>query len=130
MEDLGSSGGAGAGRFAARACSLGLLAGCGAGAGASSSAPATTATSSLAHVSDTAEMVSATIPVAPPAAKLPLSGRVITVDPGHNGGNFTHPQQIARLVNDGNGEKECDTTGTAAPDGYREADFNWSVALA
>ncbi|MGA2321307.1 MAG: N-acetylmuramoyl-L-alanine amidase [Solirubrobacteraceae bacterium] len=59
----------------------------------------------------------------------PLSGRVITLDPGHDGGNFTHPQQIARLVNDGNGEKECDTTGTAAPDGYREPDFNWSVAL-
>jgi N-acetylmuramoyl-L-alanine amidase len=58
-----------------------------------------------------------------------LSGRVVTIDPGHNGGNFTHPQQIARLVNDGNGEKECDTTGTAAPDGYRETDFNWSLAL-
>jgi N-acetylmuramoyl-L-alanine amidase len=54
---------------------------------------------------------------------------VITVDPGHNGGNFTHPLEIGRLVNDGNGEKECDTTGTAAPDGYREADFNWSVAM-
>ena len=61
-------------------------------------------------------------------AALPLAGRVITVDPGHNGGNFSHPQQISRLVNDGNGEKECDTTGTAAPDGYRETDFNWSVA--
>jgi N-acetylmuramoyl-L-alanine amidase len=58
-----------------------------------------------------------------------MSGRVITIDPGHDGGNFTHPQEIARLVNDGNGEKECDTTGTAAPDGYRETDFNWSVAL-
>ena len=59
----------------------------------------------------------------------PLAGRVITVDPGHNGGNFTHPLQIGRLVNDGNGEKECDTTGTAAADGYRETDFNWSVAV-
>lgn len=59
----------------------------------------------------------------------PLSGRVITLDPGHNGGNFSHPQQIARLVDDGNGEKECDTTGTAAPDGYRESDFNWNVAM-
>jgi N-acetylmuramoyl-L-alanine amidase len=59
----------------------------------------------------------------------PLSGRVITVDPGHNGGNFTAPRQIGRLVDDGNGEKECDTTGTAAPDGYRETDFNWSVAV-
>ena len=69
----------------------------------------------------------------PSSARVPaeaLSGRTITIDPGHNGGNFTHPQEIARPVNDGNGEKECDTTGTAAPDGYREADFNWSVALA
>jgi N-acetylmuramoyl-L-alanine amidase len=60
---------------------------------------------------------------------LPLAGRTITVDPGHNGGNFTHPREIARLVPDGNGEKECDTTGTAAPDGYRETDFNWAVAV-
>ncbi len=58
-----------------------------------------------------------------------LSGLTIAVDPGHNGGNFTHPQEIARLVPDGNGSKECDTTGTAAPDGYRETDFNWSVGV-
>jgi N-acetylmuramoyl-L-alanine amidase len=69
-------------------------------------------------------------PAAPaPTPAEPLAGRTITVDPGHNGGNFTHPQQISRLVPDGNGEKECDTTGTAAPDGYRETDFNWSVAV-
>ena len=68
-------------------------------------------------------------PSSAPIPAKPLSGRTITIDPGHNGGNFTHPQEIARPVNDGNGEKECDTTGTAAPDGYREADFNWSVAL-
>ena len=66
---------------------------------------------------------SATQPVSPP-----LTGHTITVDPGHNGGNFSHPRAIARLVPDGNGVKECDTTGTAAPDGYRETDFNWSVA--
>jgi N-acetylmuramoyl-L-alanine amidase len=65
---------------------------------------------------------------ATPAPTLPLSGRTITVDPGHNGGNFTHSSEIARPVPDGNGTKECDTTGTAAPDGYRETDFNWSVA--
>lgn len=70
----------------------------------------------------------APVPPAAVAPVKPLSGRVITIDPGHNGGNFTHPEEIGRLVNDGNGEKECDTTGTAAPDGYREADFNWSVA--
>jgi N-acetylmuramoyl-L-alanine amidase len=61
-------------------------------------------------------------------AAVALAGRVITVDPGHNGGNFSHPSEIGRLVPDGNGKKECDTTGTAAPDGYRETDFNWSVA--
>ncbi len=61
------------------------------------------------------------------AGSLPLADRTITVDPGHNGGNFTHAQEIGRLVPDGNGEKQCDTTGTAAPDGYRETDFNWSV---
>lgn len=70
-----------------------------------------------------------TAPARAPATRLPLAGRVVTIDPGHNGGNFTHPQQIARSVYDGNGYKECDTTGTAAPDGYRETDFNWSVAL-
>ncbi len=69
-----------------------------------------------------------TITVGNATPPLPLKGRTITVDPGHNGGNFTHPLQISRLVPDGDGEKECDTTGTAAPDGYREADFNWSVA--
>jgi N-acetylmuramoyl-L-alanine amidase len=67
-------------------------------------------------------------PVAAPAPPV-LAGRTVLVDPGHNGGNFTHAQEIGRLVNDGNGFKECDTTGTAAPDGYRETDFNWSVAL-
>jgi N-acetylmuramoyl-L-alanine amidase len=111
---------------AALACTL--LAGCG-GSGravsiAGSSEP-------VARLSDTADSVSvaAATTGAPGAPKLPLSGRVITIDPGHNGGNFTHPQQVGRPVNDGNGEKECDTTGTAAPDGYRETDFNWSVAL-
>jgi N-acetylmuramoyl-L-alanine amidase len=68
-------------------------------------------------------------PSQPAPAAPSLAGRTITIDAGHNGGNFTHPQQIAHLVPDGNGEKECDTTGTAAPDGYRETDFNWDVAL-
>jgi N-acetylmuramoyl-L-alanine amidase len=63
------------------------------------------------------------------ATSAPLAGRVIAVDPGHNGANFSHPAEINRLVNDGNGQRACDTTGTAAPDGYRETDFNWSVAL-
>jgi N-acetylmuramoyl-L-alanine amidase len=89
------------------------------------------------HVSDRAggtvtvarDPVPAATRASDPPGALPLAGRTITVDPGHNGGNFSHPQAISRLVPDGNGEKECDTTGTAAPDGYRETDFNWSVAV-
>jgi N-acetylmuramoyl-L-alanine amidase len=73
----------------------------------------------------------------PPATKtsppkgLPLEGKTISVDPGHNGGNFTHPEEIARPVPAGaNGTtKPCNTTGTATDDGsLTEAQFNWDVA--
>ena len=99
------------------------------GTAASRSVPTATAAASVrsAHVPETVPAREATTQTSAAAPALPLAGRTITVDPGHNGGNFTHPQQIARLVPDGNGYKECDTTGTAAPDGYRETDFNWSV---
>jgi N-acetylmuramoyl-L-alanine amidase len=112
------------------ACALISCAGCGGGAPAmtqESEHPASVASiPAPVPVPASEQAPEATVPTAPAQ---PLSGRVITVDPGHNGGNFTHPDEIGRLVNDGNGEKECDTTGTAAPDGYREADFNWSVAV-
>jgi N-acetylmuramoyl-L-alanine amidase len=101
-----------------------VLTGCGAGT-RSASAGTAGAAAPPAAITDTADTVTAP---AAAAAPLPLAGRVITLDPGHNGGNFTHENVISRLVNDGNGVKECDTTGTAAPDGYRETDFNWSVA--
>jgi N-acetylmuramoyl-L-alanine amidase len=94
-----------------------------AGTTTSSSSPGGSAPPSSAPSSPAASKTPRTA-----TTSLPLAGRTITVDPGHNGGNFTHARQIGRLVPDGNGEKECDTTGTAAPDGYREADFNWSVA--
>ena len=97
-----------------------------AGAGGARTDRATGAAASVAATAASTTPVPSVAASTSPAP--PLAGRTITVDPGHNGGNFTHPQQIARLVPDGNGEKECDTTGTAAPDGYREADFNWSVA--
>jgi N-acetylmuramoyl-L-alanine amidase len=115
-------------------CALAWLAGCGGAVGPSKASP-------MGHprpAEPSAERVpvatstpggSPSTPGGASPSQKPLSGRVITIDPGHNGGNFTHPREIGRLVSDGNGEKECDTTGTAAPDGYREADFNWSVAL-
>jgi N-acetylmuramoyl-L-alanine amidase len=109
-----------------------LLLGCGSGSSSRampSRAIAPVLSASEDRVVQSVASSSRTVVPARRRPALPLSGRVVTIDPGHNGGNFTHPQEIARLVNDGNGEKECDTTGTAAPDGYRETDFNWSVAL-
>jgi N-acetylmuramoyl-L-alanine amidase len=67
---------------------------------------------------------------APPVARagLPLAGRVIVIDPGHQLGNGRHLAQIDKLVPDGNGNKPCNTTGTATNAGYPEATFAWRVA--
>jgi N-acetylmuramoyl-L-alanine amidase len=60
----------------------------------------------------------------------PLTGRVVVIDPGHNGHNFLAPQVIGRLVPAGRGRlKACNTTGTETDSGYPEAAFNWDVAL-
>lgn len=69
--------------------------------------------------------------VSSPQSSQPLARMTISVDPGHNGGNFTHPEEIARLVPAGvNGTtKACNTTGTETNDGtLTEAQFNWDVA--
>jgi N-acetylmuramoyl-L-alanine amidase len=61
----------------------------------------------------------------------PLEGETISVDPGHNGGNFTHPEEIGRPVRAGAAgtTKPCNTTGTETDDGsLTEAQFNWDVA--
>ena len=65
----------------------------------------------------------------PPTAKGILDGRVVLVDPGHNGGNFAAPSIINRLIWNGRETETCDTTGTETDAGYTEALFNWHVAL-
>jgi N-acetylmuramoyl-L-alanine amidase len=57
-----------------------------------------------------------------------LTGDVVGIDPGHNGGNFTHPQIIDRLIWNGREKETCNTTGTATDSGYTEAQFNFNVA--
>lgn len=60
----------------------------------------------------------------------PLTGTVIAINPGHNGGNAGAPSAINRPVPIGQGQtKACDTTGTATDAGYSEAAYNWDVAL-
>ncbi len=61
--------------------------------------------------------------------RLPLEGRVVLLDPGHNGGNWDHPERIAHEVWVGTHSKPCDTFGTRTAGDYREAEHNWDVAL-
>jgi N-acetylmuramoyl-L-alanine amidase len=67
-------------------------------------------------------------PVARKKLRLPLTGKVIVIDPGHNGGNFKHPEIINKQVNVLTQWKACDTTGTSTNDGYSEASFTWDVS--
>ena len=63
------------------------------------------------------------------AAGLPLTGIVIALDPGHDGGNASHLAAINRLVWIGNGWKACNTVGTSTRSGYPEHRFTFAVAL-
>src|SRR5215210_7717325 len=63
------------------------------------------------------------------ALALPLAGKTVTIDPGHNGGNAAHAAQIARLVDAGTLRKACDTVGASTDDGYSEHAYNLDVAL-
>jgi N-acetylmuramoyl-L-alanine amidase len=58
----------------------------------------------------------------------PLTGKVIAVDPGHNGGNAAAPGVIDQLIWNGRQSETCDTTGTETDSGYTEAQFNFNVA--
>jgi N-acetylmuramoyl-L-alanine amidase len=62
------------------------------------------------------------------AARRPLAGKVVGIDPGHNGDNYLHPDYIDRQVWNGREWEDCDTTGTETDGGYTEARFNWHVA--
>ncbi|HTT93237.1 MAG TPA: N-acetylmuramoyl-L-alanine amidase [Solirubrobacterales bacterium] len=62
------------------------------------------------------------------AGARPLAGKVVGIDPGHNGGNFGDPGFIDRPVWNGREMEACDTTGTETDGGYTEARFNFEVA--
>jgi len=67
--------------------------------------------------------------VALAALALPLAGRTVAVDPGHNGGNAAHAREIARLVDAGTLRKACDTVGASTNDGYPEAAYTFDVSI-
>jgi N-acetylmuramoyl-L-alanine amidase len=57
-----------------------------------------------------------------------VGSRTVVLDPGHDGGNASHPDEINRLVDAVTLKKPCDTTGTATDDGYTEAAFALDLA--
>jgi N-acetylmuramoyl-L-alanine amidase len=58
----------------------------------------------------------------------PLAGKVVGIDPGHNGLNYSDPGFIDQPVFNGTGSESCDTTGTETASGYTEAQFNFNMA--
>ncbi|MET0741511.1 MAG: N-acetylmuramoyl-L-alanine amidase [Candidatus Nanopelagicales bacterium] len=65
----------------------------------------------------------------PVASGSRLAGKVVALDPGHNGANAANPGVINAPVDAGGFSKPCNTTGTATDAGYSEAAFNFDVAL-
>lgn len=64
-------------------------------------------------------------PIASAAGK--LAGKVVFLDPGHNGANDS---SISRQVPTGRGgTKDCQASGTKTGDGYPEHTFNWDTTM-
>jgi N-acetylmuramoyl-L-alanine amidase len=76
-----------------------------------------------------ATVTSADVRQAPAASRPPLAGKVIGIDPGHNGLNHTSPSFLSHRIWNGREWEACDTTGTQTTGGYTEARFNWNVAM-
>jgi N-acetylmuramoyl-L-alanine amidase len=95
-----------------------LLTGVAVGAGTRAGAAAPTAAERAA-----ARSAPATLRTAPP-----LSGVIIALDPGHDGGNAAHAGFINHPVPNGiGGTKACDTVGTQTAGGYTEHAFTFDV---
>ncbi len=98
------------------------------GAGASGAGPSRTP-AAASHPAATATVRSATPRARPTtAAPLPLAGKVVAIDPGHDGGNASNPAFINQMVNVISEQKACDTVGAETDAGYTEHAFNFDVA--
>jgi N-acetylmuramoyl-L-alanine amidase len=56
-----------------------------------------------------------------------IAGKVVFLDPGHNGANDASINR--QVVNGRGGTKECQTSGTSTNGGYPEHSFNWDTVL-
>ncbi len=74
-------------------------------------------------------VVVAALGAAPTSVAAPnsIAGKIVFLDPGHNGANDA---SISRQVPNGRGgTKDCQASGTTSDSGYPEHTFNWDVTL-
>jgi N-acetylmuramoyl-L-alanine amidase len=93
---------------------------------AAASAPAESASANPAAPAPATSTVPAHAATSNP--KRPLAGKVVGIDPGHNGRNYSDPSFLNHLIWNGREQETCDTTGTETDGGYTEARFNFNVA--
>ncbi|BDU07900.1 N-acetylmuramoyl-L-alanine amidase [Nocardia cyriacigeorgica] len=75
----------------------------------------------------TPSAVTATAEPISPEMATKLAGKIVFLDPGHQGPN--HTENLARQVSDGRGgTKDCQTTGMTTLNGVAEHTINWNVA--
>ncbi len=66
----------------------------------------------------------------PPSGNLSaVAGKIIAIDPGHNGMNWAHSAELSRMIWIGTQYRQCDTAGAAVPGGITETAFNLDVGL-
>jgi N-acetylmuramoyl-L-alanine amidase len=102
-----------------------LAAGCG---GGSSHPAAQAGPPSVAPSTSAVPTPTPTPTLRPRHARLPLAGRIVGIDPGHNGRSFTDPAYLNRPIFNGRETEACDTTGTETDAGYPEARFTFAVS--
>jgi N-acetylmuramoyl-L-alanine amidase len=72
-------------------------------------------------------LITASTPVVAHAAPANIAGKIVFLDPGHNGANDA---SISRQVPTGRGgTKDCQASGTSTDDGLAEHTFAWDTTL-
>lgn len=61
-------------------------------------------------------------------ARKSLAGKVVGIDPGHNGRNGSDPSFLTHQVFNGRTMEDCDTAGTQTAGGYTESRYTFNVA--
>ncbi|MDQ6853869.1 MAG: N-acetylmuramoyl-L-alanine amidase [Actinomycetota bacterium] len=89
----------------------------------------TKGSTTVAPSSTSAASIPTTQPSPGAAGLTAVNGRTLVIDPGHNGRNAQHANEINHPVDIGTQTRACDTVGASTNDGYTEAEYNLDVSL-